>query len=58
MLDPSEDILESTAGKTAEELLQSALWSWYEAGYNTAIYHQALKVVEQGEEAFANAAEK
>lgn len=55
MLEPSDDILESDEGKTAEELLQSALWSWYEAGYNTAIYHQALKTVKQGEEALANA---
>ncbi|KAI5481504.1 hypothetical protein MNV49_004261 [Pseudohyphozyma bogoriensis] len=28
-----------------EELLQAALWSWYNAGYQTALYHAALGAV-------------
>lgn len=30
-----------------EEKLQNALWSWYEAGYNTALYHTALGALEK-----------
>lgn len=35
---PDSDLISTTA----EEKLQNALWSWYEAGYQTALYHTAL----------------
>ncbi|GAA5991722.1 hypothetical protein JCM10908_001111 [Rhodotorula pacifica] len=30
--------------ETPEQLLESALWSWYSAGYQTALYHAAVGV--------------
>ncbi|KAK4697403.1 hypothetical protein P7C70_g8218, partial [Phenoliferia sp. Uapishka_3] len=30
--------------ETPEELLQNALWSWYNAGYQTALYHASMGV--------------
>lgn len=42
-LDPNEENpLDGHATKTSEELLQDALWSWFNAGYQTALYHAAM----------------
>lgn len=39
------------AKETREELLQAALWAWYNAGYQTGLYHAAVGVagVAEGE---------
>ncbi|KAL8284214.1 hypothetical protein RQP46_004963 [Phenoliferia psychrophenolica] len=34
---------------TPEELLQDALWSWYNAGYQTALYHASLATPKEAE---------
>lgn len=31
--------------ESPEELLQDALWAWYNAGYQTALYHSAMGAI-------------
>lgn len=43
-LDGSEEV----ELETPEEMLQNALWAWYNAGYKTALYHAAMGVAGGG----------
>lgn len=36
------DSADGVGSGTPEELLQEALWSWFNAGYQTALYHASL----------------
>lgn len=39
-----------TNDATVDELLQSALWSWYNVGYQTGVYHAAIEAARRRQE--------
>ncbi|KAM0755708.1 hypothetical protein T439DRAFT_320419 [Meredithblackwellia eburnea MCA 4105] len=45
----ADSIVEALPERTPEELLQGALWSWYNAGYQTGIYHASLLAGAKGD---------